>query len=159
MVKKKREEISFNGENIIEEWKSDDIFSLDIKDKLCFGDKLDGYYHLNYEEILPFDNDSLSEVIANNFFNTISEKETLIFLHEVYRVLKSDGIFSHITKNSKPDDIYGNIHTKDCCTIYAWKIRFIYWDVKKEEGLTFKFIHKELYQKNGMIHCTYGVYK
>lgn len=133
--------------------KKEDFINININEE----NKSDMVFDINNP--WPFSDNSMELITVDNLFNQLSKDETIKFLYESYRVLKSQGELSHITIPFDKDNIHGDSLQDSFCNIYAWKYKFIYPDYKDLYGFKFNFKPIELFIENNIINCTYEVIK
>ncbi len=100
----------------------------------------------------PFSDNSFSKVISNNTIYTLTEKQQIFTLSEIYRVLKPNGkvVISNIKKDYSPLKIYLKHILKSIKKTGFFKTLFL---VFKMLSPTFKmFYYNAKIKKNGLIN-------
>jgi GT2 family glycosyltransferase len=121
---------------------------------------------LNITDGLPYPDNSVDQVCAFDFIEHLERKDVLKLMDEVYRVLKPDGIFYHITPSDDARGAWQDPTHRSAWNINTWRFYFVEPEYRKLYGTKahFKIIELEdvwTDEENKILHtrCVYQAVK
>ena len=87
---------------------------------------------------LPFDDDSVDYVFAQDFLEHIPSEYVVSLIEEIYRVLKPDGIFEHLTPSTDGRGAFADPYHRSFWNIASW-LYYMEDEHRKLYGVKAKF--------------------
>lgn len=113
---------------------------------------------------LPYEDNEIDEIIAVDLIEHLERMEVLALMDEIWRVLKAEGKFTHITPSDEGRGAWQDPYHKSAWNINTWKYYFTDPEYRELYGTkaNFNILHLENVWTGGKVchtHCVYEANK